>query len=129
MYILIALMIIWKVCQEKSGGYWNGMNAVVSWIGAITVGISGLLLCQRQSSKRIYMFVHNAGVKSFFIYLWHMPIAGIVARLMDRDFLREFTIMRPFIVLMVVLGIEYLLGRIMAKIKLQNKKFIFGMGC
>lgn len=104
------------------------MNAIISWIGAAMLGISGQLLYRRQRIKRICMFVYNAGAESFFVYLWHMPIAGIVARLMDRDFLREFTILRPLIVLIIILNIVYLLEKIITKIKLQNKNFLFGIG-
>ena len=118
-------MLVWQIYQGKSGSYWNGLNAIISWIGAAMLGISGQLLCQQQRLKRICTFVHNAGAESFFVYLWHMPIAGIVARLMDRDYLREFTILRPLIVLIIVLNMGYLLEKIITKIKLQNKNFLF----
>ena len=127
-FILIAIMLVWQISQGNSGSYWNGMNTTISWLGAVMLGISGQLLCRRQRIKRICMFVHNAGAESFFVYLWHMPIAGIVARLMDRDFCREFTILRPLIVLIIVLNIGYLLEKIITKIKLQNKNFLFGIG-
>lgn len=127
-YILITIMLVWQIGQGESGGYWSGMNVIVTWLGAAMVGISGHILCRCQRIRQICMFVYNAGMESFFVYLWHMPVAGIVVRLMDRNLFREFTILRPFIVLIFVLGVDYLLGKIMSMLKLQNNKFLFGMG-
>lgn len=60
------------------------------------------------------------GKDSFAIYLWHIPVAGIVTNLMNRaQILQMLTLIRPGIVLLIVLGIMYAI-----KFMADKKRFL-----
>jgi peptidoglycan/LPS O-acetylase OafA/YrhL len=71
--------------------------------------------------------LRNAGENSFFIYIWHMPIAGIVARLMSIGPLQYLTLLRPFVVLVVVMAAGQLATLLLKKLELQKCAFLIGL--
>lgn len=103
-YIFPCVYVVFvtvRVLHNNAGGYWYGMNTVISWIGAITVIILGVGLSER--SNKISIYIEQAGRYSLFIYLWHMPIAGIVARIMNLGWTTNLVLLRPFIIFSIML--------------------------
>lgn len=93
---LITVMVL----QNRAGSYWGGICAVAAWSGALSI----LLLGRRLARVR---FLQWLGEDSLFIYLWHMPIAGIMANLMNRGFLIHFVLFRPIFVLAIMSAALY----------------------
>ena len=67
------------------------------------------------------------GRESFFIYIWHMPIAGIVARVMSQGILINFIFLRPIIVLTIVVIMNIVLKWMIKKSNLDQYCFILGI--
>lgn len=114
--ILYAIILIFQLNNNSGGSYWGGINVFSCWIGAIVFVLISIRL-----EKNISIFskiIKTAGLNSFAIYIWHMPIAGIVARIMNIGQLIIFTIFRPVIVLFIVLLLLYLVKIIFKKIRL-----------
>ncbi len=84
------------------------------------------------SQKRIHgnklFFI---GKQSYSIYLFHMPVAGIVSNVMDRVDSFALTILRPLIVLAAVTTIIYAICQIIGKCPNENYrnglKTVFGI--
>lgn len=100
-YFIYGVLLVIQLWFGSAGSYWGGFNALVSWIGAFTVIILGIHL----SRLKVPFFkkFEIAGQESFFIYLWHMPIAGITARIMNINILVYFVLFRPIIVFIVMI--------------------------
>lgn len=88
---LITVMVL----QGRAGSYWGGIRAVAAWSGALSI----LLLSRRLVRVRLLQWL---GEDSLFIYLWHMPVASIIANLMNRGFLVHFVLFRPILVLAIM---------------------------
>lgn len=67
--------------RHKGGGYWKGLNIVSCWIDAIIIVLLAVKI-EKFKDNILKRIVHIAGIESFGIYIRHMPIAGIVARIM-----------------------------------------------
>lgn len=91
-----------QLYNRNGGSYWNGLNVIFCWLGAITLVLIAQQLAKKQSCA-IPQIIRRAGEDSFAIYIWHMPIAGIVARIMCIGPLNWFVLIRPIIVLVIML--------------------------
>lgn len=100
-YFLYGILLVIQLWFGSPGSYWGGLNALVSWIGAFVVIILGIHL-SRLKVPFLKKF-EIAGQESLFIYLWHMPIAGITARIMNINVLVYFVLLRPIIVFIVMI--------------------------
>lgn len=118
-----SAIIVFQVFQSKGGSYWNGINSAFSWCGSLAlVSLATFVPEKRNLFSTIILSI---GKDSFTIYIWHMPIAGIVAYFMSKGILSYFVLVRP---IFVVLFTEMLLlcaKRIILKLKLNKfAKFI-----
>ena len=97
-------------------GYWGYQNFLFILIGSISFVFFSTILVERKNvTKKIVCIGDN----SLFIYLWHMPIAGIITNLMNRHFLVYGVLVRPFLVLAImILSHKFLL------LVLKNSKYI-----
>ena len=68
----------------------------------------------------------QAGRDSFGIYIWHMPVAGIIARIMSIRAMAWLVIIRPIIVLLIMLVIIRVTKKIMFKMK--HEKYLRYLG-
>lgn len=116
-------VIAFQVFQSKGGSYWGGINSVFSWCGSLALISFATFVSEKRN--QFSTSILNLGKDSFAIYIWHMPIAGIVAYLMSKGVLSYFVLARP---LFVALFTEILLlcaKRIILKLKLNKfAKFI-----
>ncbi len=102
LWVMLASFFIGVQVFLGSGGwYWKGLNAVSTWIIAITFVVISFMLSTRKCS-RVVEIIKIIGEDSFFIYIYHMPIAGMIANLMSRGELVWFVLVRPLIVLLIV---------------------------
>ena len=65
--------------------------------------ILGIHLSRLKVKVHCLKKIEIAGQESLFIYLWHMPIAGITARIMNINVLVYFVLLRPIIVFIVMI--------------------------
>ncbi len=100
-YSLYSAIIIWQVINERGGYYFNGINVVFCWVGAFSIILGGISVARRDGL--ISRNVQRLGVDSLFVYLWHMPIAGVTAFVMNIGALQNFVLLRPIIVCTVML--------------------------
>lgn len=100
-YFIYGIFLIIQLCRGNAGSYWNNLNAIVTWMGALVVIILGIHLSRLKIS--VLKYIKIAGRESLFIYLWHMPIAGITARIMNINILVNFVLLRPVIVFVVMI--------------------------
>lgn len=125
-YIGYVLLLGFQIYNGRGGSYWNGINVISCWIGAIT-----LVLLAKQCEKRepfiVSKIIHQAGVDSFTIYIWHMPIAGIMARIMCNDSINWLVLVRPIIVLLIMLVTFSVAKKWIKKIKLCRIARYFGL--
>lgn len=126
-YVAFVAILAYQIYSDHSGGYWNGMNVVLCWLGGITIFLISISV--NKSKRRILQRgLINIGKKTFFIYLWHMPIAGITARLMYDGILVHLVLIRPVLVLGVVLVFYNLLDFGLRFLHLEGIRSLFGMG-
>ncbi|MCD7791354.1 MAG: acyltransferase [Bacteroides thetaiotaomicron] len=124
-YIVTLFYIILLTASNVEGTYFGGLHIV----GCILGGMSLLLLGQEISKKdnRIHKVLMLAGKNSLFFYLWHMPVAGIVARIMNYGFFVNFVFVRPLIVFSAVYVALLITNRLMKKLKIEHLSFVIGI--
>ncbi|MBO4323196.1 MAG: acyltransferase family protein [Clostridia bacterium] len=118
--ILLAL----NVFLARPGSYWGVPDAIICWVYSIAFYESAVIADMITSGK-IKEFMVVSGDNSLFVYLWHMPFAGIVAYLFNLGILQYFALIRPFIVFGVVATIlfvmrRFLPGKVCAYFGLKN---------
>ena len=91
----ITYVLLWQF----TGSYWGIPGFIISVTGAFFLFELGIIISK---FKYISFFSVTCGKESYFIYLWHMPIAGVTARLMGIGILNSFLIFRPVIILLVM---------------------------
>ena len=104
---ICIIMTYLNIISNNPGSYWGVPDAILSIIGAISI----LVLSSFQNNKKMAFIGQN----SLYYYLWHMPIAGIVARVMNYKWLVYFTVIRPFIVLLILTAFLYAIKRVVPK--------------
>lgn len=118
-YALCVLLLAVQLWHGNGGSYWKGFNTVVCWTGAASVSLLGIGLSK---AARVWpaRVLERAGEESLFIYLWHMPFAGIAANLGSKGMLSYFCLVRPFAVFAVVLGAAVFASWLLKKLKLSG---------
>lgn len=71
--------------------------------------------------------LRKSGDFSLFVYIWHMPVAGIIANVFSRGHLTFLVILRPFIVLTIVFVAMQLTSFVLKKFKWKKIGVIFGL--
>ena len=107
-FIIIILSLL-----EKRIEYWGGINPLIGLMGSISAVVLSSLINDKAGN-----IVTIFGKQSLFIYLWHMPFAGIIANLGNRGNLQYFVVLRP----LFILGIFYVVISGLVKIKDENVK-------
>lgn len=123
-WLLCIGLVTFQVLKGISGYYFGGLRAITSWVGAASVALLGVQLDKGKKSK----LLGNIGENSLFIYLWHMPVAGIVANVFSRGALQYFTLLRPVIVLGIVFLANQLAHVLFSKMKISKLGFLIGIG-
>ena len=113
-----AFILIIQLYNKNGGGYWNNLNVIACWIGAITLVLISIIL-ERGTNNILKKVVYQAGINSFGIYIWHMPLAGIVARVFQYDVFLNFVVIRPVVILIIML-LSIRLIRMIVPLKLQH---------
>lgn len=91
-----------QLYNRNGGGYWKGLNVIFCWWGAITLVLLAWQ-CNKNKSCIVSKIIRQAGVDSFAVYIWHMPVAGIIARIMCIEHFNWFVLFRPVIILAIML--------------------------
>lgn len=114
--VCYVLVLIYQLYHLKGGGYWNGINVIACWFGAIALVLIAVRIENAKDNwfKRV---IHQAGIESFGIYIWHMPVAGIIAHIMCVGVLNWMVLVRPIIVLIVVITAFEIAKKIMNRTK------------
>lgn len=105
------VMLVANLVRGDGGSYWGGIGAFDSWLGCVSI-----LAVSHAAVRRVPRLaggVATWGRESYFIYLWHMPMAGMVARLMFSGALASFVLLRPVLILLAMLLALVLLGRVL----------------
>lgn len=126
-YVAFVMILAYQICSGHSGGYWKGMNVILCWLGGTTVFLVSISVNKNKQSIMQRGLV-SVGKKSFFIYLWHMPIAGITARVMLDGMLANLMLIRPVLVLGVMLFSYNILGWGLKALRLEECRPLLGMG-
>lgn len=122
---IYVAILIYQIYHQSCGGYWNGLNVISCWSGSIVIVLTSNVIEKRKDSlfKRTIL---QAGRDSFGIYIWHMPVAGIIARIMSIRAMAWLVIIRPIIVLLIMLVIIRVMKKIMFKMK--HEKYLRYLG-
>lgn len=126
LYVAYITFLAVQICLGRPGKYWEGMNVIGCFLGICSV-ISLSISLGRHKINRFQSGLIYVGKESFFIYIWHMPIAGIMARITLNGFLANFAILRPAIVLCVVLAACYILTKALEKMRANGLKPLLGI--
>lgn len=99
-WISTLFWIAYQLLQQREGSYWYFSG----FIGCCLLGGSIALLAHYINKSEFLgkSLMIKIGKQTLFIYLWHMPIAGIIANLMNNKALNVFIMIRPFIVLAIM---------------------------
>lgn len=122
--ILYIMLFSIQIYRGKGGWYWNGWNVIICWGGAMMIFIAAHLIKEK---SLIGKFLHFMGEYSFGIYIWHMPIAGVVASVMSRSFLVWFVIFRPIIVVGIALCALLCITKLIRIMRLTKIGYIIGI--
>ena len=71
--------------------------------------------------------LQDAGENSLFVYIWHMPIGGIVANVFSLGPLVWLVLIRPLVVFAIVLLTYYLMRRLLIKLKCEKIGLAIGI--
>ena len=127
--IILAIYVIifgLQICAGNGGSYWKGVNVVISWLGAVVLILFAMIM-EKYRDYCLSRIIYWSGKESFYIYLWHMPVAGIVARVMSYKKLTLFLLVRPIIVILIMIMAYIMLKCILRKLNLNQYYFIFGI--
>ena len=104
--ILLIFIILVAIFVPVRLSYWYNFIIIPLELGVI---ISLYCLCTVMD-KKLKTLLISLGKDSFAIFLWHIPIAGIIVNLTNRvDFLQYFVLIRPIIVCFIIwMGIVFL---------------------
>ena len=92
--LVIAIQFYRNIVPE----YWGWQCYIEIVLGTFVI----IILAKRIMDTGILRkFWKKVGVKSFWIYLWHMPVAGLIANIMNRGILQPLVLIRPVIVLLI----------------------------
>ena len=125
-WVLCAGLITIQLIRKDGGYYFGGLRAITSWAGAASVAMLGICLSGSKETKLMKLLGY-VGKNSFFVYIWHMPIAGIVARLASIGPLQYTVLLRPFVVLAVVMVAYKIAEVLLRKLKLGKLGFLMGI--
>lgn len=123
---LYLLIIIFQVYRGSGSWYWKGFHVIACWSGAIAIFSIANMLCS-QKDNLVGRFIFALGEESFAIYIWHIPIAGIVANVMSKGILVNFVIIRPIIVAVIILFVLLFAKKMFQKVNLQKVVPIIGI--
>jgi len=105
-WIVYLLFLVFQ--QLFGASYFGGLKPVSVLIGAFTIMLISIRIA---NLKRIEQ-LEKIGKNSLFIYLWHMPFAGIIACLFQIEILINFVLVRPIIILVIMFVIMLVLDKI-----------------
>lgn len=116
-YAVAVGVITFQISRKTVPKYWGGMCWVETVLGAFVLTI---LAKRIMDTGILRIFLKRIGVKSYWIYLWHMPIAGITAAIMNRGILQQWVLVRPIIVLLITSFSGAFLEVVAKKLKLTK---------
>ncbi len=125
-YLLYIAVLVFQLWRGEGGWYFKGINVPFCWIGAVALIVMGIKIEQFEKTP-IKSIIGILGKNTLFIYLWHMPIAGIVARLMSYSYLSYLMLVRPLIIVAIMMFASWLIKLILQKIKGEQLGFIVGI--
>lgn len=99
--IIAIVLIIISVVNGINGVYFGIFGVIKSMI----IGACIILFSITISEISVPRFLIELGKNSFFIYLWHMPFAGIIAYVGSIGYLNDFALLRP----VLIVGLFYLI--------------------
>lgn len=114
-YLITFILMAYQILKGISGYYWGLLHVITSFFGIASIFFYG----HKNSMNKISFL----GKKSLFFYLWHMPIASIVARIFNMNFLIYLMLLRPFIVAFITYLLELFIERYFG----DKVKTIFGL--
>ena len=111
-YFVFITSLILRSILKTNITYWGTLNFVCIVFGAVSFAlISKTLSNHFMFSKHLVALGDN----SLFIYLWHMPVAGIVANIMNRGLFVYGVPLRPFIVLTIMIVVLHIAKKLVCK--------------
>lgn len=112
--------VIYLLIFTKAGGFWGILSAPSCIFGALCLVFVANFIVKNRGEVHL---LSTIGDNSLFIYLWHMPIAGIVAKVMDTGVLSYLLIVRPLIVLVIMLLSLYVAQKVLGGNKVLSLMF------
>jgi len=123
---LYILVLIIQMMSMNYGNYWGLPDSIFCWIGSLALAIIGIKMSTGRQSVITNLLVYS-GKQSFFIYIWHMPIAGIVTYLTSKGFLYYFVAVRPLLIMSFTLFLSMILCKLFKKMNIENYSYIIGL--
>ncbi len=125
-YVAYLIILTYQIITAQNGYYFGFPEMFFAWCGAISFL---LLSVDIKEIKCIPLkrALQSSGDSSLFIYIWHMPIAGIIANLFSYHPFTVLVIVRPFVVLAIVLSAGFLANFILRKIDRKKLGIMIGL--
>lgn len=117
--ITYVALVILQIFSGNHISYWGYRNVPVVIMGSLCLFlVSGLVVKFEIFAKKVGFM----GKNSLFVYLWHMPFAGISTK-----FLPQITILRPLIISLVLGMVIWTLNIIIKKLKMSKLALLIGL--
>lgn len=123
--LLYMTILCFQVIRGDRGSYWGMPNALFCWIGACAIAAMGATI--KNNDSIIIRGITLAGKESFFFYIWHMPVAGVITNLMNRGLLCNLVVIRPLVILLLSLILYGFSSKVFELAHMKNCSYLIGI--
>ena len=123
-YILFAVVGMAVILFSKiSLAYYMGIEEV--FIETLFICTIWTLLCKQ---KNVCSRMIDLGKNSYAVYLWHIPVAGIVSNLCNKNIILQYlSLLWPIIIIIITLTSLYSCRKCFKLLKIEDYFFITGV--
>ena len=112
-----CMLIVWSSACGNTITYWSSIYLIMEILLLPSMYGFAILILR---SKKLRDLAVDVGERSFSLYLLHMPIAGIIAYIMNRFPNGVFILLRPLLTVAVTYIGIYVMGRICAALRVGH---------
>lgn len=117
--IIAVFAVLWIIWDGVAVSYWyHGTCIVILYIVIVVFGLAQKM--EKSQFKRINDVLKLIGRFSYTIYLIHMPFAGVLKYLFDKQEIQMLQLILPFVVLSVVTITVFVITKIPFNKKAKN---------